>query len=181
MTCPYGLRGDRLWVRETWATYGMEAEPEQDRPLFFRADDDTREGWATPDDLIWRPAIHMRRWASRITLEITSIRVERVQDISEKDARAEGVTPEFEMDAASFVRGAPVPASTYVLGFKHVWNEINGARGFGWDVNPWVWVIEFRKATEPAIPGAEFPGRASETGTKASSPARASNPKKKRK
>lgn len=100
-----------------------------------------------------RPSQFMFRKHSRITLEIASVRVERVQDISEADARAEGADPEFEIDVATFVRGSfdPATASTYRLGFKHLWDSINKARGYGWSANPGVWVVSFKRLAE-ALP-----------------------------
>lgn len=141
--CPYGQPGDRLWVRETFCP-GPRYNPAicRHRPC-YAADNERNCGM---NDKRWLPSIHMPRWASRITLEIASVRVERLQAISETDAQAEGVMPEFEMDVASFVKGAAVPQSTYFLGFKHLWDEINGKRpGCSWADNPWVWVIEFRR------------------------------------
>lgn len=81
----------------------------------------------------WRPSIHMPRWASRIQLEITGIRVERLQDISEADAEAEGVRNSLHLQGGRFARD----------NFAHLWWTINGAGS--WDANPWVWVIEFRR------------------------------------
>jgi hypothetical protein len=114
--CPYGQIGDRLWVRETWApSYHGE-------DCIYRAD---------PDDEIfkftgkWKPSIFMPRWASRINLEITNVRAERLQDITEEAAQAEGCESRDS--------------------FKSIWDSINGGRSFGWDSNPWVWVIEFKK------------------------------------
>lgn len=133
--CPYGIAGDRLWVRETWAvakkwdgkspgwTYG----PVVGRPaVAFRADGAVRSTYGK-----WRPSIHMPRWASRITLEITKVRVERVQDISEEDAEAEGVDPII----------AKVP--THRDAFRYLWDDINGDGE--WDANPWIWVLEFER------------------------------------
>ena len=77
----------------------------------------------------------MPRWASRLTLEIKSVRVERVQEISEADARAEGV------ERAEATDGAP----SYALGFSDLWDSINAKRGYGWDTNPWVWCIAFER------------------------------------
>lgn len=91
----------------------------------------------------WKPSIHMPRWASRITLEVTGVRVERVQDITEEQMWAEGI----ERSKAS-----PTQASTIYSDYAHprrafqlLWDEINEGRGFGWDKNPWVWVIEFKR------------------------------------
>jgi hypothetical protein len=82
---------------------------------------------------VWRPSIHMPRWASRITLEVVNVRVERVQDISEEDAKAEGVQP-INLEA--------VAGKGYQFGFRDIWFEIYGIEG--WETNPWVWVCEFK-------------------------------------
>lgn len=137
--CPYGRPLDRLWVRESWATptsYDAMSPSEAmaamaDRlpfgapQVWYRAS--TREHNQASHR--WRPSIHMPRRISRITLEITEVRVERVQEISEEDARAEGVDRLF----------------TYRGVFQGLWNAINGPRGYGWDANPWVWVLTFRR------------------------------------
>lgn len=112
--CPYGQVGDRLWVRETWAYC-----PYRDC-FFYRADN------FSEDKFKWKPSIHMIRAASRITLEITGVRVERLQDISEEDAIAEGMNPEL-------------PRAK----FRFLWESINGKGS--WNLNPWVWVIEFKQ------------------------------------
>lgn len=79
----------------------------------------------------------MPRWASRITLEVVSVRVERVQEISAADARAEGIRQPKDWETWSDQHG--------ILEYRNLWNSINAKRGFGWDKNPWVWVIEFRR------------------------------------
>lgn len=118
--CPYGQVGDRLWVREAWAVH-----PETGS-LLYRADDIA----PTPIDIHWKPSIHMPRKHSRILLEITSIKVERVQAISWEDALAEGTDND--------------PATTNaVVSFAKYWNYINGAEA--WDMNPWVWAVGFKK------------------------------------
>lgn len=127
LPCPYGQPGDRLWVRETFAHV-----PEHDC-VYYRADDPTDH----PTDGSWTPSIHMPRWASRITLEITGIRVERVQDISPQDAIDEGVLPPGPPPS-------PRELDYAVEQFRELWDSINAKRGFGWDVNPYVWVIEFK-------------------------------------
>lgn len=100
------------------------------------------------DTLKWRSPLFMPRWASRITLEITEVRVQRLQEISEADAQAEGTEKEFEVNLATFTRDKhwdAARASTYRLGFKHLWDKINKERGHGWDTNPWVWCLSFRR------------------------------------
>lgn len=122
--CSYGQSGDRLWVRETWAceccgrTLEYRAVHGRCEGLSYRADGGTggSSGWRSP--------IHMPRWASRLTLDITEVRVQRVQEISEEDAVAEGV--DIWAD------------------FRPLWDSINAKRGFGWDVNPWVWALTFK-------------------------------------
>lgn len=136
--CPYGQPGDRLWVRETWA-----ARPCQDHLSPSQCDDEGLWWKASispfPTGLAgchgkWRPSIHMPRWASRILLEITDIRVERLQDICEDDAKGEGY-PVLQEE------NVPHPKNWFEL----LWDSINAKRGFGWDSNPWVWVIEFKR------------------------------------
>lgn len=124
--CPYGQPGDRLWVRETWGPC--------DGGFCYRADE--RDGSpAKPDDGRWHPSIHMFRAASRITLEVTGVRVERLQDISEADAIAEGIE---RADT-----GIPIcDAKTW---YRVLWEQINGAGS--WDAKPWVWVVEFKRVT----------------------------------
>lgn len=84
----------------------------------------------------WRPSIFMPRWSSRITLEVVSVRVERLQSIKDDDAKAEGAT----LDNS----GRLESVGNFVDGFAIVWDKINKKRGFGWDVNPWVWVVQFK-------------------------------------
>lgn len=126
--CPYGKPGDRLWVRETFSIYGEANQIE------YRA---TPICGGNPDGG-WKPCIFMPRDLSRITLEITDIRVERVQEITFQECLKEGV-PE-----ATSMPYMPYQKST-VNDFRELWNSINGPRGYGWDVNPWVWVVEFKR------------------------------------
>lgn len=137
---PFGQVGDRLWVRETWQGPLVDEEHLDDylanvekfqTPQFceYAADGGARPEFCDLDDNVrkgWRPSIHMPRWASRITLEITGVRVERLQDISEADAIAEGGTKHFNIDW-----------------FGPLWTSIYGVDS--WNANPWVWVIEFRR------------------------------------
>lgn len=90
---------------------------------------------------LWTPSIHMPRWASRITLEIIDVRVERVQDINESEAQAEGVRPAFSHPGLDGVVSQP----SYRWGFWRLWDKLYAERGLGWDVNPWVWAITFRR------------------------------------
>lgn len=140
--CPYGILGDHLWVRETWATISLydvmrPSQLGQTVDLFWRADGvQTRCNHVKPGK--WRPSIHMPRWASRIMLEVMGVRVERLQDISMHDALAEGVGEMRE-------HGGHFQDGSYLVGsFRHLWGQINLKRGFSWDHNPWVFVISFR-------------------------------------
>lgn len=144
--CPYGQPGDRLWVKET--TVNVEdfgylgpvwVESEYGRNVLeyglAPSEDDFTE--VEPEDLRLRPSIFMNRAMSRITLEITGVRVERLRDISEADAIAEG---------APLSEGDPCPEpefQSHTLGFWRLWESINGPGS--WGANPWVWVIEFRR------------------------------------
>ncbi|MDW5499902.1 hypothetical protein R6Y99_08885 [Pseudomonas lundensis] len=137
---PFGQVGDRLWVREAYqgplfefdqmGTY-LEDTSKFERPEFceYRADGGKTPEYYDADDNLrfgWKPSIHMPRWASRITLEITGVRVERLQEISETDAIAEGGTEHFNIDW-----------------FGPLWASIYGVDS--WNANPWVWVIEFKR------------------------------------
>lgn len=148
--CPYGRPGDRLWARENWRNW----EDEHGGTHFkFAADgkswlvgcsndvdellaEDPGTGYAIEKDTPetkWRPSIFMPRWASRITLEVTDVRVERIQEISAVDVVAEGYS------------GHGGDNSRARTEFMMSWNKLNGKRGFGWDVNPWVWVVSFKR------------------------------------
>ena len=142
--CSYGVSGDHLWVRETWDA--VEWEGEDEPKIYYRADPapDSYE-WSRAAGDKWRPSTHMPRWASRITLEITDIRVERVQDISEADAQAEGV--KRLILSPTEIGGVPVhPMTSYYRdAFRLAWDSIYAKHGHGFDVNPRVRVIEFKK------------------------------------
>ncbi|MDE2104927.1 MAG: hypothetical protein KGL39_47255 [Patescibacteria group bacterium] len=141
---PYGQTGDRLWVRETWFCndYRVQKGPYL-KPDDFDVDSERETGglvyladglpcWEGEEhEITWKPSIHMPRWASRITLEVTGVRVERLQDISDIDAMAEGATQIGDCEGA------------FVAGFKRIWESINSPSS--WAANPWVWVIEFRR------------------------------------
>jgi hypothetical protein len=127
--CPYGQAGGRLWVRETWSTHAcFDNLPPRDCPksIHYTADGPIQTGKG-------RPSIHMPRWASRITLEITGVRVERLQDISDEDLRCEGLQEIIDagVDHDGYSRDA----------WRALWTAINGPES--WAANPWVWAIEF--------------------------------------
>lgn len=144
LACPYGQPGDLLWVRETWSQDSRGGcLPNGEDAVYYRADFPSDKIWAGS----WKPSIHMPRWASRITLRVTDVRVERVQDISEADAQAEGA--EFsELPCFSRIpnqrRGFRQIAG-YRAGFLTLWDSINAGRGYGWDTNPWVWALTFER------------------------------------
>lgn len=132
MQCPYGVPGDRLWVRETWAyRYNDDGAPVSPTQYLYAATD----SW----DGRRVPSIHMPRCASRVLLEITDVRAQRVQEISEEDAIAEGVSC-----AGGIWFGAGEPREAPRAAFAALWDSINAKRGFGWVVNPWVWAISFK-------------------------------------
>lgn len=134
--CPFGQIGDQLWVCETWQIIGDPASlPCQRHNLIYTADYPNcvdKRYYTIPDitELKFKPSIHMPRWASRILLEITNIRIEQLNDISEEDAAAEGMIADDDFCAEEY--------------FSMLWNEINGWGEKGWNANPWVWVIEFK-------------------------------------
>lgn len=131
LKCPLGETGDRLWVRETWFPERLDWR-EAPCEVRYRAD-----GSKTPFAKPWRPSIHMPRWASRITLEITGVRIERLQNISDGEAKREGFQGGHGSIPGYLYNATPVEH------FIHVWSEIYGEGSF--ENNPWVWVIEFRR------------------------------------
>jgi hypothetical protein len=135
---PYGAEGSHLWVRETWAMrLDTEADTDKARHYLRYRSDGTNLEMEWHNYGRWRPSIHMPRWASRITLEVTGVKVERVQDITEEDAKAEGV------ELGRVIGYGRLGMRSYREGFIEVWDEINHKRGYGWSDNPWVWAIEF--------------------------------------
>ena len=134
--CPYGQPGDRLWVREThfindFRGADIPADERNDAEIVFAATDmDYVRNLEDDEGFAWRPSIHMPRWASRITLEITGVRVERLNDISEADCRAEGLAD--NVDRAHHW-------------YRVLWEQINGPGS--WNANPWVWVVEFKRVS----------------------------------
>ena len=133
--------GDKLWVRETWMPFTENGV--RSGMAIYRATDKPEQDGDRP--LKWRPSIFMPRWASRITLEVVSVRVERVQDISEEDALSEGISfwKPKEMDNRPFEENFWTNYPQFA--FQNLWDSINAKRGYSWDANPWVWVIEFRR------------------------------------
>lgn len=140
VTSPYGYPGDRLWVRETWAYRGGDEYLYQQEPqcVQYRATDQYAYSLTGEPrgDRRWRPSIHMPRWASRLTLTITDVRVERLQGISTGDAIAEGCS-------GSGSTHDPDDFHDPVGQYRELWDSLNAARGYGWDANPWVWVVSF--------------------------------------
>ncbi|EGH7971154.1 hypothetical protein IFB27_003031 [Salmonella enterica] len=145
---PYGKPSDRIWVRETFRVHSRATDV---ATLVYRAS--VRNSWteqthrvpiavcdkpATPEK--WTPSIHMPRWASRILLEITDVRVERLRDLSEEDAKSEGITPPA---------GGVLPGWEYRINFRDLWMDIYGTDS--WEANPWVWVIEFKRVEGAAL------------------------------
>ncbi|WP_277977417.1 hypothetical protein [Pantoea endophytica] len=147
--CPFGAVGDRLWVRETWmpdaprdgtwadvSFYGCKGSPLSMIPKRYRKPEHCihRASWEGSEMVGWTPSIHMPRWASRITLEITGVRVERLASISPDDARAEGYPVERAVDGGHLDPW---------LWFRDLWDGIYPDQSF--KANPWVWVIEFKR------------------------------------
>lgn len=172
LKCPFGEVGDRLWVRETWR--GCD-ECEMKVMVNYQADDTVNDFWTVDSPAIarnmnlldwkWKPSIHMPRWASRITLEVTGVRVERLNEISEADAEAEGIQsqnftgwgdepglphfpePTVYRDYSSNHRLGCDWLESPVESFRTLWDSING-KSHPWASNPWVWVVEFRRVEE---------------------------------
>jgi len=151
---PYGQPGDRLWVRETF----IHEWPDMDRP----EDEDEYRRWIVPHyaatdpkpDLVdqnterpigWRPSIYMPRWACRLELELTEVRVQRLQDISEEDATAEGADHELAF-LEGLTGGASWPERGNRMWFRALWDSLNAERGYGWNANPFVWALTVKRA-----------------------------------
>jgi len=146
--CPYGKPGDRLWVRERWAAWTtpsheypgdcdqIECPPSEMQERYGTTRHDCVYFADGPNYSKWRPSIHMPRWASRSTLEITDVRVQRLNEISDADAFAEGVATERRRESTWYAGKAKEM-------FRDLWSSINGSDS--WDANPWVWAITFKK------------------------------------
>jgi hypothetical protein len=153
--CPYGMLGDRLWVRESTeadydthdavvlARYCADKAPVLITDCADPAFNDSVAHWNYPRDV--RPSIHMKREQARLLLEITAVRVERLQDISEQQALAEGVKPESCDHIRQDCSDIGCWGDTAKGAFGFLWESINGAGT--WSANPWVWVVEFKRVT----------------------------------
>ncbi len=150
--CPYGSRGHRLWVRTNHYVYKKGTPNHQ---IWDEFTDDIRwvdgtyapDGFPELDGWKYAPSIHMPRWASRITLEVVSVNVERLQDITEEDAVKEGIEKDLSMggNGAFGWKDYLISGGGYfnpIISFKSLWNSINGPDA--WDKNPWVWRVEFK-------------------------------------
>lgn len=141
---PFGKPGDRLWVRETFRKCGncektlYRADNLKIRSNIFFECDECEFG-----NLGWKPSIYMPRWASRITLEITDVRVERVQEITYHDVKKEGLIIPGKDFILEGNRGSNPGIA--IRHFKPLWNSIYAKKGYGWETNCWVWVIDFRR------------------------------------
>lgn len=163
--CPYGTPGDRLWVREAARRASTRSAALQFAAIEYRADEAVRSLPAKVYDVKpfrwvkWSPSIHMPRWASRILLEVLTVHAERLQAITTKGILAEGVRIPVGPDGFAAVRvTGPYPPSSYLSNprdatpdellrahFASLWDTINVARGFAWDLDPLVWVVTFRR------------------------------------
>lgn len=168
--CPYGVPGDRLWVKETWARVGVVTDPESgyvegafDDPngrVWYASDfaDDWEPGRMSREErgFTWRTPIFMPRKLSRLTLVITEIRAERLQEISEIDALDEGIVrEELPRDPDNFhppgsygfiaIKGRGIIHQTPQQAYQQTWDALNAKRGFPWSSNPWVWCITFEQ------------------------------------
>lgn len=158
ITCPYGKPGDRLWVRETWYCDHFEVQKGpylqpadmhdldqslEDGELVYAADGVSPYEQEQPT---WKPSIHMPRWASRILLEVTDVRVERLQDISEEQAKAEGVrlyADHADLGDWWHFEGIETYSADPRKSFELLWTSVGG----DWNANPWVWAVEFKRVT----------------------------------
>jgi hypothetical protein len=164
LLCPYGQPGDQIWVREHWRTYkALDGVPP--RAIIAGAGVQYEAGGANvlgvnnADRGRFRNSMHMPRWASRIDLEITGVRVERLQDISEADTKAEGIESAFDSTRWRMYDHCDGEKHSQYVGprwtidpvrsYRSLWLSINGAGS--WDVNPWVWVIEFKRLEQQQV------------------------------
>lgn len=155
--CPYGEPGDRLWVKETWQDWcplwnghwcgcGDKKQKAARHRVVYRADDEEAQQINGSGPLRWRSPIFMPRWASRLTLEVTEVRVQTVQEISDEDALAEGVSWGPGVQESNIRKWGT--QQTARMRFADLWDSINEKRGYSWESNPWVWAISFRLVGE---------------------------------
>lgn len=148
IACPYGQVGDRLWVRETFALpeAGKSAIKRLGKiAIAYRADEGVKHGKLGQYAGKWRPSIYMPRRASRLTLEITEIRVERLQEISDGDCYDEGAQEWAAAHPPRAPNGTVDKFNNIKLAYRALWDSLNAKRGFGWDKNPFVWVVTFKR------------------------------------
>jgi hypothetical protein len=156
---PYGYSNDRLWVRERWAHDDpdcLDVHCGNRDHIWWYANEEKSVADSFAGSARWRPSIHMPRWASRITLEIVNVHIEHIQDmlIRAKENGTNNMWSEFFSEGIPQVvewnskGNVPTPASLFI----DLWNSINARRGYGWDENPWVWVIEFKRVGDTNYP-----------------------------
>lgn len=138
--CPYGKPGDILWVRETFANLNADF-PTNPKCYVYKADDLQGNSYGP---VTWKPSIHIPKEACRLFLKVTDVRVERLQEISEDDAKAEGIEKMSGYYRDYLNRGGNLPP---YASFQSLWQSINGPES--WDANPWVWVIQFERIQKP--------------------------------
>jgi hypothetical protein len=141
--CPYGQPGDRLWVKETW---WADREIWQDAGTFlYKADAPFPAPWS--NDFKWRSSRFMPKAAARIWLEVVNVRVERLKEITQDDAVSEGMTRHIrrELGWAACESEEEFNLTQARSTFQELWDHLNAKRGYGWDENPWVWVVSFRR------------------------------------
>jgi hypothetical protein len=168
--CRYGAPGDRLWVRETFSvicrealpTCECETEQERDKNHYYeyRADTEAPYPGDWPEDEArgngdapkWSPSIHMRKRAARIWLEVVDVRIERVQEINPTDVIAEGIERAQDGSWLGPLDGYPgFPYAHAHEAYAGLWDQLNSERGYGWNVNPWVWVVTYRAVAQPSF------------------------------
>lgn len=138
--CPYGKVGDKLWTKEIWAPCDKNGFPRSRTSAFLYGDKISYKTTLPENfskDVAWRSPRYMPKWASRATIELTRVRAQKIQDITEDDARAEGVLPAF-----------PVADKRWLIGFQRYWDSIQNEPWAMWDANPWVFALDFFKVRE---------------------------------
>lgn len=146
--CPYGIPGDRLWVREAWSTLGIYdgMKPSDMAPYFAGTIRYKADGHQSGK---LRPGMFMPRWASRILLEITDVRVERLQEISENDAIAEGIERLPRLEGYGLPDGSHFHVTDPRISYRSLWDAINGQGAV--EANPWVWCVSFKRISSEGV------------------------------